>query len=122
MDCAFREFFETSKISNAIIDKNGRFKKNEIITYCLEKNINVEKEKKRLFDLCVKHGVNYFGSDWNINFDVDKIIFVKPWKLFLKKSILFVPSFVKCKNFAFSQKTYARSQIVLIIIVKVKSS
>ena len=78
MDCAFDEFFETSRISNAIIDKNGRFKKNEIITYCLEKNINVEKEKKRLFDLCVKHGVNYFGSDWNINFDVDKIISVKP--------------------------------------------
>ena len=93
MDCAFDEFFETSRISNAIIDKNGRFKKNEIITYCLEKNINVEKEKKRLFDLCVKHGVNYFGSDWNINFHVDKIISVKP-----SYTSMFILSFKQKEN------------------------
>ena len=38
----------------------------------------MSKKKKKLFDFCVKHGVNYFGSDSNINFDVDKIISVKP--------------------------------------------
>ena len=77
LDYAFREFVETTRILNAIIDKHWQFEEYKIIINCLEKIINVKKEKKKLFDLCVKHGVNYFGSDSSINFDVDKIISVK---------------------------------------------
>ena len=46
LDCAFREFLEKSSISNAIIDKHRKFKEYKIIIYCMEQNINVEKEKK----------------------------------------------------------------------------
>ena len=45
----------------------------------MEQNVNVEKDKKRLFDLCRKHGVNYYCSDWDINFDFQKIISIKPY-------------------------------------------
>ena len=116
MDCAFHEFFETSRISNAIIDKNGRFKKNEIITYCLEKNINVEKEKKRLFDLCVKHGVNYFGSDWNINFDVDKTISVKP-----SYTSMFIFSFKQKENNSVFSISYLKKTIMEAVFEKIYS-
>ena len=79
LDCASHEFVETTRILNAIIDKHRQFEEYKIIIYCLGKIINVKKEKKKkLFDICVKNGVNYFGSDSNINSDVDKIISVKP--------------------------------------------
>ena len=46
LDCAFREFVETTRILNAIIDKHRQFEEYKLIIYCLEKIINVKKEKK----------------------------------------------------------------------------
>lgn len=47
----------TSKIKNAIISWNF-----VLYVYCLEKDINILKEKNHLFNLIVKHGVSWHGS------------------------------------------------------------
>ena len=44
----------------------------------MEQNIDVNKEKNRQFNLCLKHGVGYQCSDWDINLELKKIIYVKP--------------------------------------------
>ena len=62
----------TSKIKNAIISWNF-----VLYVYCLEKDINILKEKNHLFNLIVKHGVSWHGS-WDINFDLKKILAIRP--------------------------------------------
>lgn len=59
IDLVFQEFYETSTIKNAITDKNRKFDTYNIYEYCLEKDIDLKKEKSRLFDLCLKHGVSW---------------------------------------------------------------
>ena len=78
LNCAFQEFLETSKIKNTIIDKHRKIDEYKIMVYCMEQNIDVNKEKNRLFNLCLKHGVGYQCSDWDINLELKKIIYVKP--------------------------------------------
>ena len=46
LDCAYDELFETCQIKNAIMVKHRKMKEYIITIYCLEKDINVDKEKK----------------------------------------------------------------------------
>lgn len=46
LDCAYDELFETCQIKNAIMVKHRKIKEYIITIYCLEKDINVDKEKK----------------------------------------------------------------------------
>ena len=45
LDCAFREFVETTRILNAIIDKHRQFEEYKLIIYCLEKILSKKKKK-----------------------------------------------------------------------------
>lgn len=74
LNCAFEEFYQTSKTQNVIIDKQRTFDNYSIKLYCLEKDIDVNKEKQCLFNLCLKHGGGYNCSNWDIYFDTKKII------------------------------------------------
>ena len=59
---AFQEFRQTSKINNGIIDWCRKTDKFQLSVYCLEKDINIVKEKKRLLSLVRKHGVSWGGT------------------------------------------------------------
>ena len=74
LNCAFEEFYQTSKTQNVIIDKQRIFDNDSIKLYCLEKDIDVNKEKQCLFNLCLKHGDGYNCSNSDIYFDTKKII------------------------------------------------
>ena len=43
LNCAFEEFYQTSKTQNVIIDKQRTFDNYSIKLYCLEKDIDVNK-------------------------------------------------------------------------------
>lgn len=92
LNCAFEEFYQASKIQNVIIEKRRRFDNYSTKLYCLKKDIDVNKEKQRLFNLCLNYGVGYNCSNWDINFDTKKIISVKP-------------SYFSTYIFTFSKKT-----------------
>lgn len=70
LDQVFKEFYETSKIENSIIDNHRKFDEYNIMIYCIEQNIDAIKEENRLFNLCQKHGVGYVCSDWDISFEL----------------------------------------------------
>ena len=36
----------------------------------IKKNMNIYEERKKLFDLCKKHGIHYISCPWDINFDI----------------------------------------------------
>lgn len=95
LNWAFEEFYQTSKIQNVIIDKRRTFDNYSTKLHCLEKDIDVNKEKQHLFNLCLKHGVGYNCSNWDINFDTKKIISVISVK----------PSYFSTYIFTFSKKT-----------------
>ena len=73
LNCDFEEFYQTSKTQNVIIDKQRTFDNDSIKLYCLEKDIDVNKEKQCLFNLCLKHGDGYNCSNSDIYFDTKKI-------------------------------------------------
>ena len=82
----------------------------------LGKKYKCRKRKKRLFDLFVKHGVNYFGSDWNINFDVHKIISVKP-----SYTSMFIFSFEQKENNSVFSISYLKKTIMEAVFEKIYS-
>lgn len=53
-------------------------------------------KKKNVFNLCVRHGFNYLGSDWDINFDIKKIISIK-----VSYKSMFIFSFKKKESDSF---------------------
>ena len=63
LDCVFQEFCETSKTENVIIGKHRTFDDYSIKLYCLENNIDINKEKQRLIKLCLKHGIGYKNNN-----------------------------------------------------------
>ena len=92
LNWAFEEFYQTSKIQNVIIDKRRTFDNYSTKLHCLEKDIDVNKEKQHLFNLCLKHGVGYNCSNWDINFDTKKsyllnLLIFQPIVLLLVKKL-----------------------------------
>ena len=55
---AFQEFRQTSKIDNCIIECCQKIDQIKLSRYCLEKDINIAKEKKRLLNFVRKHGLS----------------------------------------------------------------
>ena len=60
---AFQEFRQTSKINNGIIDWCRKIDKIQLRIYCLEKDINIVKEKKKTFNSCSK---TWSFMGWNL--------------------------------------------------------
>ena len=58
---AFKEFKQTSKINNVIIDWSRKNNEIMLYVYCIEKDINILNEKNRLLNLCCKHRVSWVG-------------------------------------------------------------
>ena len=58
----FREFKENCEIERCIITKYKSPKDFQIVIYCLEKDMNMYKERTRLFYLCKKYGIHYLAS------------------------------------------------------------
>lgn len=73
LNCTFEEFRETRRIRGAIIHKHTGPKDFKMAVYCIEDDIDLLSEQKRLFDTCEKYGVGYSSSEWDINFDTSKI-------------------------------------------------
>ena len=59
---AFKEFKQTSKINNVIIDWSRKNNEIMLYVYCIEKDINILNEKNRLLNLYCKHGVSWGGT------------------------------------------------------------
>ena len=74
---AFLEFKQQCDVEGKIIIPYRSEKDFTIAIYCLEKNISVDKQRKKLFSLYKKHGVHYLSSAWDISFDVRQIISLK---------------------------------------------
>ena len=94
---AFLEFKQQCDVEGKIITTYRSEKDFTIAIYCLEKNISVDKQRKKLFSLCKKHGVHYLSSAWDINFDVHQIISIKSIH---NSTYLFI--FLKKDNYYFS--------------------
>ena len=54
-----QEFKENCNIENAIIDYQRKENKFSIFIYCLEKYIDIKKERNRFLHLYYKHGLSY---------------------------------------------------------------
>ena len=77
----FNDFKEDCKIKKAIMDFSRKQNEFLIYIYCLEKDINVKKEKKKLEKLYFKHGLSYelcYGLVWWEPSTVTKIISIDP--------------------------------------------
>ena len=70
IECVSREFKEKCNTKNAPISKFTGLKKFKISVQCIKKNMNIYEERKKLFDLCKKHGIQYILCPWDINFDI----------------------------------------------------
>ena len=73
LNCTFEKFRETRRIRGAIMHKHTGPKDFKMAVYCIEDDIDLLSEQKRLFDICEKYGVGYSSSEWDINFDTSKI-------------------------------------------------
>ena len=74
---AFQEFRPTSKIDNCIFECCQKIDQIKLSRYCLEKDINIVKEKKRLLNFVRKHGLSW-GGTWENNPELEEIISVGP--------------------------------------------
>ena len=75
---AFLEFKQQCGVEGKITKTYRSEKDFTIAIYCLEKSISIDKERKKLFSPCKKHGMHYLSSAWDINIDVPEIISIKP--------------------------------------------
>lgn len=78
MEYVFQEFKKECKIENAIITKTAKANKLQISIYCLSKYMDIEREKMRLKGLCEKYGINHISNIWNPDFDIIKVISIRP--------------------------------------------
>ena len=66
----FKKKCEANVIFDYIIDYTRKENEFSIYIYCLQKDINFEKEKKRLIKLYYKHGLcyntRYWGPTWEL--------------------------------------------------------
>ena len=77
LECAFQKFKEKCNFEKWIITWKKREKKFFLFIYCLEKDIDILKEKKRLSKLLIKHGV-WWGDSWDNDFELEKWWAVRP--------------------------------------------
>ena len=78
IECVFKEYKENCKIKGAIINNFRRPKEFKISIQCLEQNMDIYHERRRLFELCKKHGIYYISCPWDINFNISQIISIRP--------------------------------------------
>ena len=76
IECVCREFKEICNIEHAIIYKFTTPKEFKISIQCEEKN-DVNEQRRKLFAICKKSGIQYISCSWDINFDVSEIISIK---------------------------------------------
>ena len=77
IECVFREFKDECRIENALVNKFVEPKELKISVQCIEQKMDLYHERRRLFELCKKHGIHYISCPWNINFDIFEIISIK---------------------------------------------
>ena len=94
IECVFREFKDECRIENALVNKFVGPKEFKISVRCIEQKMDLYHDRRRLFELCKKHGIHYISCPWDINFDISEIISIKPLYdstflfVFSKKKIL----------------------------------
>lgn len=64
-------------IKHALVKKLVGPKEFKISVQCLEQNMDIYHERKRLFEQ-KKHSIHYISCLWDINFDISEIISIKP--------------------------------------------
>ena len=74
----FGEFRELSSIKDVFINKFFCQNKFEIKIQCIDRKIHLLDETRRLEELCVKHGKHFISCPWDSNFEMTKILSIKP--------------------------------------------
>ena len=77
IDCVYQEYKETCKIEKAFVYKIFEPKNFKMCAQCISTKININHEKRKLLDICSKHGINYTSCPWDINVDVFKVIIIR---------------------------------------------
>ena len=78
IECVFKEYKENCKIKGAIINNFCGPKEFKIFIQCLEQNMDIYHEIRRLLELCKKHGIHYISCPWDISFNISQIIGIRP--------------------------------------------
>ena len=77
-DCVYEEYKATCKIEDAFVNKIVEPQNFKICVQCISTKIDINHEKRKLLDICRKHGLNYISCPWDIKFVVFKVISVRP--------------------------------------------